>query len=112
MSFHAERRAFEAELDAYYAGYPSCLEPLESELHAISAAHAEWLPCARKAAGYEFMSRRCPIKVFRHFPFYCELDVGKPRSDLGAGGIGSWMKREPFGRRLQEQGTKILGNRS
>ena len=66
MSFHTERQAFEEELDDYYASYPSDLAGLEAELHALSAAHPEWLPYARKAAGYEIMAQRCRVKVFLH----------------------------------------------
>jgi formate C-acetyltransferase len=100
MSFQTERQAFEQELDGHYATYPSDLAAVESDLHALSAAQADWLPYTRKAAGYEVMARRCTVKLFRHSPFYHELDVGKARTDLGAGGVGAWMKREPFGQEL------------
>ncbi len=108
MSFLLEREWFEAELDRYYAAFPSDLRHLEAALHELSAAHPAWLPAERKAAGYEFLASRCPVKVFRHFPFYFEFNVGKPRTDLGSGGVGGWLKREPFGRELEALGIKHL----
>jgi len=52
----------------------------------------------------EVITARCPVHVFRHFPFYFELDVGKTRDDLGNGGVGGWLTREPLGVELQAQG--------
>jgi len=108
MLFLNEREQFEHELDLHYAAYPSDLSHVEDELDEQSARHPEWLPYRRKAMVYEVLASRCPIKLFRHFPFYFELDVGKPRTDLGAGGIGAWMKRQDLGRKLMEQGQAWL----
>ena len=105
MSFLEERSAFEGELDAHYATYPGNVAHIEREIRDISARHPEWLPYTRKAAGYDLIANKCAVKVFRHFPFYFEVDVGKPRTDLGAGGVGAWMKREPFGRELAASGS-------
>jgi len=104
MSFADERLMFEAELDAYYTQAPAEPPAWESELHAESARHPAWLPWQRKAMGYRQIATRCPVVIFRSYPFFFELQVGKPRTDLGDGGIGGWMKREPFGRQLHEQG--------
>ena len=108
MSFTSERVLFEEELDGHYATYPTDLAPLEHELHELSSGHPEWLPYTRKAAGYEILAQRCRVKVFRHSPFYFELDVGKSRRDLGAGGVGGWMKREPLGVELNASGAEWL----
>lgn len=91
MSYQTERQEFQAELDDVYATYPSDLAAVEAELHELSAAHAGSLPYTLKAAGYEVMARRCPVRLFRHSPFYHELDVGKLRTDLGAGVRGGWL---------------------
>ena len=98
--FQTERAAFEWELEEYYSTFPTSMEALECELHEVSARQADWLPAQRKAFGYALIAARCPVKVFRHFPFYFEIDVGKARTDLGDGGVGGWLKREPFGRQL------------
>ena len=108
MSFMSERLLFEEELDTYYAEYPTDLSWLEHKLHDLSAQHPEWLPYTRKASGYEILAQHCRVKVFRHFPFYFELDVGKSRRDLGAGGVGGWMKREPLGVELNASGADWL----
>ena len=110
MSFASEYALFRNEMDDHYATYLSDLSPVERELHDLSAKHPEWLPYTRKAAGYRILSQRCPVKVFRHFPFYFELDVGKPRTHLGSGsavlaGVGTWMKREPLGAQLDATGA-------
>ncbi len=99
--FMTERTQFEAELEEYYAALPTPMTALEEALHAESAAHPAWLPAERKAFGYAQIAERCPVKIFRHFPFYFEIDVGKPRTNLGEGGVGGWLKREPFGRQLE-----------
>lgn len=100
MSFAAERELFEREMDAHYALYPTDLSEIERELHAFCAEHRELTPYAQKAYGYGLLAARCPVKIFRHFPFYFEFDTGRPRTSLGEGGIGEWFKREPFGLEL------------
>jgi len=105
MSFFDERSAFEHEIDSYYADYPTDLSNLEAELHETSSNHPEWSPYKRKAFGYDFISERCRVKIFKHFPFYFELDTGRLRSDLGEGGIGGWMRREPFGQQMEKHGS-------
>ena len=105
MSFFTERPLFEAELDNHYAGYPSDLSALERDLQELGAQNPDWPPPRRKAAGYQILSQRCPVHVFRHFPFYFELDVGKPRHDLGSGGVGAWMTRTPVGADLRTAGS-------
>ena len=104
MPFTEERAAFEAELDAYYAAQPVDMPAIEAELVAFAAENPSWSPFRLKALGYEQIARRCPVKVFRHFPFWYELGVGKPRTNLGEGGVGGWHKRLPFGQRLTEIG--------
>ncbi len=101
--------AVRGELDAYYAGFPTNLSALEAALHEIYAHHPGWSPFRMKAAGYALMAERCPVKVFRHFPFYFEIDVSKPRTDLGSGGIGGWMRGTPFAAQLTEQGNSWHG---
>ncbi len=104
MTFLTERAHFAEELESYYAGYPTDYRILEQELHERSARHPEWLPAQRKASGYALIAAHCPVKIFRHFPFYFELDTGRARTDLGEGGLGGWMTREPFGAALFASG--------
>lgn len=72
--------AMTAELDAHYATYPRDISPEERELGELNAAHPEWLPCRRKAAIYEVAARRCPVKVFRLYPFYFEMAACPPEA--------------------------------
>ena len=114
MSFASEYSLFRDEMDSHYSTYPTDLSSIERELHDLSAKHPEWLPYTRKAAGYRILSQRCPVKIFCHFPFYFELDVGKTRTHSASGsalvaGVGTWMKREPFGAQLNAAGAARLG---
>jgi trans-4-hydroxy-L-proline dehydratase len=105
MSFSSERRDFERELDTYYAAYPADVSDIEREILERSDLHPDWSVYRRKAMGYGIIAARCPVKVFRHFPFAFELATGRARNDLGSGGVGAWMKSLPFGRRLSDQGA-------
>lgn len=106
MSFLETRPRFEQELDTHYALYPTDVSDAERHMDAVSARHPEWSSFRRKALLYETGVERCRVKVFRHFPFYFELDTGRMRTDLGAGGMGGWLKRQPFGLRLAQQGQQ------
>ena len=107
MGFREERAAFEHEFEAYYSALPNDVAHLQSRLDLESASHPEWTPYRLKALLYETIARECPVKVFRHFPFFYEIGVGKPRTDLGAGGVGAWLKEQPFGRALAAVGNSF-----
>lgn len=108
-SFKAERPLFESELDAYYGAPPLDISPLEQELHRECDRNPAWSPFQMKAHGYRFMAERCPVKVFRHCPFFFELGTGRARTDLGTGGLGGWHKRRPFGQALQASSADWWG---
>ncbi|MFW6255181.1 MAG: pyruvate formate lyase family protein [Candidatus Sumerlaeota bacterium] len=107
MGFIDEYESFQSELDAYYASYPSDMSEVEAEIDRVSAEHPEWGPCRRKAIIYETAAERCPVKVFRHCPFFFEHDTGLNRRSWGshnhnAPGIGAWMARQPKQRELEK----------
>ena len=104
MAFIDERAAFEQEFDAYYASMPNDVSGIERHLADAFAAEPGLSSYRGKTIVYEAISERCPVHVFRHFPFCYEVGVGKPRSDLGSGGVGSWIKRQPFGQELEAAG--------
>ena len=113
MRFHEERSEFELELEAYYGkfpadmSYPEEMVAIERHMDAVSARHPEWLPYRRKALMYETIAAQCPVEVFRHYPFYYEIDTGRPRTDLSGGGrtaLGAWLKKQPFGQQLAQEG--------
>ncbi|HOM57257.1 MAG TPA: pyruvate formate lyase family protein, partial [Candidatus Latescibacteria bacterium] len=105
MGFREERTAFEREFEAYYSTLPNDVTDIRRRLDLESAANPEWTPYRLKTLLYETIARECPVKVFRHFPFFYEIGVGKQRTDLGAGGIGAWLKEQPFGRELAAVGS-------
>lgn len=104
MTFLDERGDFEQELDAYYSTYPTDLSIIERDLRQIPAQYPRQSPYEWKARGYAVLAAKCPVKVFRHFPFYVELNTGRHRTELGSRGLGAWMKSEPMGKELQAQG--------
>ena len=104
-----ERVAFESELDAYYATCPNDVSDIQQNLERIADVHPEWSSWQLKEHVYETVSTRCPVVVFRHFPFYYELGVGKPRTNLGEGGVGNFLKSRPVGQRLLAAGREWWG---
>ncbi|MBC8236427.1 hypothetical protein H8E77_43325 [bacterium] len=103
MSFQHERPQFEQELDAFYTKYPADVKEIEREMDTISAQHPEWSPYRRKALTYEMAAAKCAVKIFRHYPFYFEIQTGRPRGAWGPHGLGGWMTRQPFGQRLSAE---------
>lgn len=108
VRFTAERAKFERELDEYYNTYPTDMSKVEAKMDRVSAEHPEWGPCRRKAIIYETAAELCPVKVFRHFPFFYELDTGLGRYRWGShssrcDGVGAWMYRQPRQRELEQR---------
>ncbi|NOZ22398.1 MAG: hypothetical protein GXP25_15060 [Planctomycetes bacterium] len=103
MSFLDERQLFEREFNEFYSTYPSDICEIRREMDKVSAGHPEWSPRRRKALIYETAARRCRAKVFRHFPFYFELQAGRSRNRWGMEGIGRWLIEQPFGDRLTRE---------
>ncbi|MGD2174313.1 MAG: pyruvate formate lyase family protein [Candidatus Brocadiaceae bacterium] len=113
MRFTEEYAQFEEELDSFYSTYPTDMSEVEAEMDRVSAEHPEWGPCRRKAIIYETAAEMCPVKVFRHFPFFYELDTGLTRYRWGShrhdiGGIGAWMMRQPEQRELEQWAAERL----
>ena len=104
MPFIDERADFEKELDACYSRWPADVSDLAAEIARRSAERPEWLPARRKALTYEVMSERCRVLVFRHLPFYFDLDAGQARHDLCSGGLARWFKQQPLGVELATAG--------
>lgn len=106
MCFTFERADFERELDTYYGLPPLDIDHWESGLHATSFENPEGSSYSRKILGYRFIAEHCPVRIFRHSPFYFEINTGRHRSDLGTGGLGGWLKREPFGKALSDSSVQ------
>lgn len=108
MGFGDERAEFESELESYFGVPPLDIGPWERELHILSGENPLASPFQRKIFGYRFMATHCPVHVFRHCPFYFEINTGRHRTDLGTGGLGGWLKREPFGQALSASSNQWL----
>jgi pyruvate-formate lyase len=102
VRFADERALFEKELEAYYRRPALDTSGWENELHAQSRKHPRWSPFRRKIPGYQLMAGQCPVHVFRHCPFYFEINTGRKRTDLGTGGLGGWLKRDPANQMLHD----------
>jgi len=107
-SFADERSDFESELEAYFDAPPLDIGPWERDLHARSGENPQASSFQRKIFGYRFMATHCPVHIFRHCPFYFEINTGRHRTDLGTGGLGGWLKREPFGQALSASSDQWL----
>lgn len=113
MRFAEEYDGFVNELDSYYATYPTDVSPLNEEIERMSEHCPEWGPCRRKAIIYEVAAKACRAKVFRHVPFFFELDTGLSRYRWGSlrsdhAGIGAWMTRQPRQRDLERRAEERL----
>ena len=105
LRFDDERDLFEREIDEHYSRPLLDISPWRQELHEACAQHPLWSAFQRKIPGYRLIAERCPVRVFRHCPFFFELNTGRPRTDLGYAGIGCWMKQEPAGKALVDAGV-------
>ena len=104
MEFLQERDAFERELDEFYATYPTDISAANRHMDETSERHPEWSPYRRKAMIYQTAAEHCAVHLFRHCPFYYELEAGRGRTRWGFDGVGAWMKDTPFGARYHEDG--------
>lgn len=96
--FGKEYDAFRQELDDYYAAYPTDVSALEQELDEKAACSRRRAPMEKKTWIYELAAEKCRVKLFRHCPFYFEVDTGAPRNLAGScfppiPGLGSWLMR-------------------
>ncbi len=106
LPFSEEREAYLAECREHYASYPVDVSELEQELEQWVQAHTKASSYAVKARVYELVAQRCPVKIFRHSPFYHELVSGRERDSWGFGGVGGWMYHRNYPamtRHLHEQ---------
>lgn len=104
MGFQQERADFERELDQLYATYPSDVGALKRRLDERAAGQGEATSYRRKALIYELAAEHCPVHLFRHCPFYFEVDAGRPRTSWGFEGLGRWLRDSAFGRRYERDG--------
>jgi len=96
IPFSEEREAYLAEHREHYSGYPVDIAALEKELAQWVERHPDASPCAVKAKIYELAAERCPVKIFRHDPFYHELITGRKQNDWGFNGLGGWLYRRNY----------------
>lgn len=97
-AFGREYADFRAEFAAWYALYPADVSAQEARLEARLTACPQANAFARKVWVYEEIAGNCPVKIFRHYPFYFEVVTGAPRNLLGSAfppvsGLGSWVMR-------------------
>lgn len=99
LSFEKYRDEFYQEFEEYYAAYP--LPAPEAEHMPVDTdvgkKAAKTQPCEEKSRIYR-AAVKCPVHVFRYFPFYYEVCTGRARNGLTAGfppepGIGGTMMR-------------------
>ena len=106
IPFSGERDAYLDECHEHYAGYPADVSGIEEELERWIEAHPDASSYAVKAHVYDVVAGRCPVKIFRHSPFYHEIVSGRNHDDWGFNGLGGWMYKRNYPdmtRHLHEQ---------
>lgn len=106
IPFSSERALFAREMDAYYGSPALDISGWLRDLGAAGARCPDESPFKKKILGYRLIAERCPVHVFRHCPFYFELNTGRPRTDLGYGGLGCWMKQQPAAQAIRDEAAR------
>lgn len=96
--FADERKAFMEEADEYYKTYPADVSEQEKELDRRNKEQPDAAPIVKKTWIYQVIAKQCRVKLFRHCPFYFEVDMGRPRNSVGSAfpplpGLDSWLMR-------------------
>lgn len=86
------------EMDEYYRTYPADVGRQEALLDERLSLDPGASAMEKKAWVYEIIARECEIKLFRHCPFYFEVQTGRTRNSVGSAyppipGIDSWVMR-------------------
>ena len=79
MNFEQHIENLRQELDAYYSTFDNAEGPLLTGLAAALDDHPDQSAYAQKGRMYDFLCTQCPIKLFRHLPFFFEISSGRPR---------------------------------
>ena len=73
------------ELAAYYARGEHNIEGALKKIGGCLDSHGDEPAVTRKSFIHRLMAAECDVKVFPHFPFFYEIDVGRGRCDWGLG---------------------------
>ncbi len=84
-----DRQKTAEELQLYYDAYPSDWSELNSRLEELYRKGEGQSAYERKANNIAYLCDHCPVKVFRHTPFFHDFLCGRPRylwgGQLGGG---------------------------
>ena len=75
-----------AEFDAVMSKYPTDMSMIEERIPKTGSA------LEKKLSIIEAAAELCPVHIFPHFPFACEVDTGVPR-DMTYYGVGRLLRR-------------------
>ena len=73
MNFEQHIENLRQELEIYYSTFDSAEGPLLAGLAAALDDHPDQSAYAQKSRMYDFLCTQCPIKLFRHLPFFFEI---------------------------------------
>jgi len=93
MDMKLHTKYLQEELETYYASYDPAKEQLLQGLKAVLAEYTETSSYAKKSRMHEYLCAACPVKVFRHTPFFFEMSSGRGRYTWGGlqSEVGSYM---------------------
>lgn len=95
--FTEKQQKMYEEFNEYYSTYPTDVTKIWDKLDTLDQTQHYKTPFGPKGMMYEVLAKEAKLKVFRHCPFYFEIDSGIARGRLGGklpvieSGFGSWI---------------------
>ena len=93
MDMKLHTKYLQEELEKYYASFDPAKEQLLKGLKDVLAEDPEESSYAKKSRMHEYLCTACPVKLFRHTPFFFEMSSGRGRYTWGGlqSEVGSYM---------------------
>lgn len=97
--FIDEYKAFQEELEQYYATYPIEIPKVEARIKELWEENQDMTSYEKKACIYQAASELCEVHIFKHCSYFFEIQSGRARNGITAGfppepGIGGALMRK------------------
>ncbi len=91
MSYSSEQELLAREFEQWYRTVPSNIDTITAEINSQPGKSA----FEKKSALYRIAAQRLDIKIFRHFPFFFELNAGQSRAQNASEGLSGRLMQKP-----------------
>ncbi len=97
LDFQQKKQELFQEFDEHYSSYPKDVSDILEKLDEADEKESFLSVFGVKGMQYRILAENAKVKVFRHCPFYFEIESGIARGRLGAklpiseSGFGSWI---------------------